>query len=277
MRRFIIFASVLCTAAFVLSALPTEAVPKVDVFIYTETVQWIGQGQAQEHGDKLMKLLKGKQGLGEVVNDPAKVVEAWTKEHTVEKGHHIIVLFGDFPKEIYPNGKGDKKKGSVAEEFLDAGNTFSNSADYFFWGQGGRNEAEGLQNMMDIPDIVQWDDDTAMKVTKEGKEYTPTLDDYATDRPFHLDKLDGDWELEIAFATETGKGAGASRCDPCIVRNTETDARLIQVYQTNNGGEPMGEVIAEIILNYYLEAVGALDVDAKDKLPTLWGNIKTRR
>ena len=223
------------------------------------------------------KKIDGQQGFGEVIlHGPAKQVEAWTKKHTVDKGNHIIVMFGDFPKEIYPNGKGDTKKGSVAEEYLDAGNSYSNSADYFFWGQGGRNEKEGLQNMMDIPGIVQWDDDTPMEVTKEGKDLTPTLDDYATDRPFHLDQLEGDWELEIAFATDTGTQK-ADRCDPCIVRNTKTDARLIQVYQTNNGGDPMGDVIAEILLNYYVEAVGALEVDPQDKLPALWGDIKRRR
>lgn len=276
MRLFTIVACVLCAATFMLA--PTaDAAKKIDVFVYTETVQWIGQAQAQDEADTLIKLIEGKKGLGEVVNDPAKAVEAWTKDHTVDKGNHIIVMFGDFPQEIYPNGKGDIKKGSVAEEFLDAGNTFSNSADYFFWGQGGRNEKEGLQNMMDIPGIVQWDDDTPMKVTKEGKALTPSLDDYNTDRPFHLDDLDNDWELEIAFATETGKGDNAQRCDPCIVRNTKTDARLIQVYQTNNQDDPKGEVIAEIILNYYLEVTGALDVDAQDKLPTLWADIKTRR
>ena len=130
--------------------------------------------------------------------------------------------------------------------------------------------------MMDIPDMVQWDDNTAMKVTKEGKKLTPSLDDYATDRPFHVDKLKNDWELEIAFATDTGSQK-SDRCDPCILRNTKTDGRLIQVYQTANQDDPKGEVIAEIILNYYLEAVGALDVDPQDKLPTLWGDIKTRR
>ena len=112
-------------------------------------------------------------------------------------------MFGDVPVEIYDVGK-DAKKETVAEEFLDAGNTFSNSADYFFWGQGGRNEEAGIKNMMDIPNMVQWDDNTAMEVTKEGKDLTPTLDDYATDRPFHVDKLDGDWVLEIAFASDTG-------------------------------------------------------------------------
>lgn len=275
MRFFIAVAAVLCVACY----LPTaDAANKVDVFIYTDTVQWIGQGQAQEQAEILAEEIDGQNGIGEVLlHGPAKEVEAWTKDHTVDNGHHIIVMFGDIPVEIYPNGKGDKKKDSIAEDFLDAGNTFSNSADYFFWGKGGRNEAEGLQNMMDIPDIVQWDDDTPMKVTAEGKELTPTLDDYATDRPFHLDQLDGDWELEVAFATETGKGSNAARCDPCIVRNTETNGRLIQVYQTNSGGDPMGMVISEIILNYYVEAVGALDVDPKDKLPAVWADLKTRR
>lgn len=277
MKLFIRVTGALCAAALALWLPTADAINEVDVFIYTDTVQWIGQGQAQEQAEILAEEIEGQPGIGEVLlHGPAKQVEAWTKDHTVENGNHIIVMFGDFPQEIYPNGKGDKKKGSVAEEFLDAGNTFSNSADYFFWGQGARNEAEGLQNMMDIPDIVQWDDNTPMQVTDEGKDLTPTLEDYATDRPFHLDELDGDWELEIAFATNTGD-QDATRCDPCIVRNTETNARLIQVYQTNQGGEPMGLVISEVILNYYLEAVGALDVDPKGKLPAMWGDIKARR
>ena len=278
MRLSMIVAGVLCVAMLALSAPTADAANKVDIFIYTETVQWIGQAQAAEQAEILAEHLEGKDGIGELIlHGPAKDIEAWTKKHTVDKGHHVIVMFGDFPVEIYPNGKGDKKKGSVAEEFLDAGNTYSNSADYFFWGKGGRNEAQGIQNMMDLPDIVQWDDDTPMKVTKEGKELTPTLKDYATDRPFHVDELDDDWVLEIAFASDTGKGSDATRCDPCIIHNTKTDARLIQVYQTNNGGEPMGDVIAEIILNYYLETVGALAVEPDEKLPTLWGDIKTRR
>ena len=85
---------------------------------------------------------------------------------------------------------------------------------------------------------------------------TPTLKDYATDRPFHVDQLEDDWEVEIAFATETGKSSGMNRCDPCIIRNTKTDARLIQVYQTNGQDDPKGKVLSEIILNYYLEVIG---------------------
>ena len=276
MRLFMIVASVLCAATLVLLAPTADAANKVDVFIYTDTVQWIGQAAAVEEAEILADLLDGQDGIGELIlHGPAKTVEAWTKDHTVDNGHHLIVMFGDVPVEIYDVGK-DAKKETVAEEFLDAGNTFSNSADYFFWGQGGRNEEAGIKNMMDIPNMVQWDDNTAMEVTKEGKDLTPTLDDYATDRPFHVDKLDGDWVLEIAFASDTGDQK-ADRCDPCIVHNTKTNGRLIQVYQTANQDDPKGEVIAEIILNYYLEVVGALDVDPQDKLPALWGDMKRRR
>ncbi len=276
MRLFMTVAGVLCVAMLMLPALTADAANKVDVFIYTDTVQWIGQAAAVEEAEILADLLDGQDGIGELIlHGPAKDVEAWTKDHTVDNGHHLIVMFGDVPVEIYDVGK-DAKKETVAEEFLDAGNTFSNSADYFFWGQGGRNEEAGIKNMMDIPNMVQWDDNTAMEVTKEGKELTPSLDDYATDRPFHVDLLDGDWVLEIAFASDTGDQKG-DRCDPCIVHNTKTNGRLIQVYQTANQDDPKGEVIAEIILNYYLETVGALDVDPQDKLPALWGDMKRRR
>lgn len=277
MRLFMIVAVVLCVATLALWAPTAHAVPKVDIFIYTEITQWIAQGQAQEQADIFIKEVEGKRGIGKVVNENAKAIEKWTKDHTEEKGYHLISLYGDFPPEIYPQGNKDED-GSVAEEFLDAGNTFSNSADYFFWGLQGRNREGGLQNMMDIPGIVQWDDDTAMKVTKEGKKLTPTLKDYATDRPFHVDQLEKtDWEVEIAFATETGKSTGMNRCDPCIIRNTKTDARLIQVYQTAGQNDPKGKVLSEIILNYYLETIGALDVDPQEKLPTLWADLKSRR
>ncbi len=276
MRLFMTVAGVLCAATLVLLAPTVDAASTVDVFIYTDTVQWIGHAQAMEEAEILADLLDGQKGIGELIlHGPAKTVEAWTKDHTVENGHHIIVMFGDVPVEIYDVGQ-DAKKETIAEEFLDAGNTFSNSADYFFWGVAGRNQEGGIKNMMDIPDMVQWDDNTAMKVTKEGKEYAPSLDDYATDRPFHVDLLKNDWVLEVAFASDTGDQKG-DRCDPCIVHNTKTDGRLIQVYQTANQDDPKGEVIAEIILNYYLVESIDLDVEPQGKLPTLWGDIKKRR
>lgn len=252
------------------------AANKVDIFVYTETVQWIAQAQAQAEADTFIAAVKGKPGIGEVVNLGAKDIAAWTKAHTVKNGGHIIVLYGDFPPEIYPQGNA-KPDGSLAEEFLDIGNTFANSADYFFWGLNGRNQEGGLKNMMDIPNITMWGDNTAMKRTKEGEKYTPSCPkDFTTDRPFHVDELQGSpWVLEIAFGSLTGD-QNTTRCDPCIIHNKQTNGRLIQVFQTNSLRYPDGKVLAEILLNYYLDKVGALAVDPEDMLPTTWGDLKRR-
>ena len=70
MKRIAIF-SFCCL--LVLLFLPISSFARaVDVCIYTETVQWIGQGAAQAQADILMKRLKGKPGIG-VGNLNAKV------------------------------------------------------------------------------------------------------------------------------------------------------------------------------------------------------------
>ena len=45
--------------------------------------------------------------------------------------------------------------------------------------------------------------------------------------------------------------------------------------QTAGCPEPVGDILADILLNYYVEAVGALAVDANQKLPLTWGEIKS--
>ena len=273
MKRIAIF-SFCCL--LVLSFLPISSFAKaIDVCVYTETTQWIGQGAAQAQADILMKRLKGKPGIGKVENLNAKPAAEWMKAHTKKNGNHVFVMYGDIPTTIYPGGCA-KKDGSVAEKYLEAGNTFTNSADYFFWGQGGRNKECGIQTMMDIPGIVQWDDNTPMKLTAEGKKYSPTLAKMKaieSDRPFHVDSLDKKWELEVAFASKSGN-AKTDRADPCILTEKNYKGRLIQVCQTSGCPEPVGDILADILLNYYVEAVGALAVDANQKLPLAWGDIK---
>ncbi|MAJ71947.1 hypothetical protein CMK13_03010 [Candidatus Poribacteria bacterium] len=201
----------------------------IDVCVYTETVQWIGQGAAQARADILMKRLKGKPGIV-VENLNAKPAAEWMKAHTKKNGNHVFVMYGDIPTTIYPASCA-KKDSSIAEKYLEAGNTFTNSADYFFWGQGGRNKECGIQTMMDIPSIVQWDDNTQMKLTAEGKKYSPTLAKMKaieSDRPFHVDQLDKKWELEVAFASKSGN-AKTDRADPCILTEQNYKGRLIQV------------------------------------------------
>ena len=53
------------------------------------------------------------------------------------------------------------------------------------------------------------------------------------------------------------------------------EGRLIQVCQTAGCPEPVGDILADILLNYYVEVVGALAVDTNQKLPLTWGEIKS--
>ena len=58
---------VLCAAMLALLAPTADAANKVDVFIYTDTTQWIGQGAAKEQAETLADKIKGKNGIGEVI------------------------------------------------------------------------------------------------------------------------------------------------------------------------------------------------------------------
>ena len=82
MRLSMIVAGVLCAAILALLAPTADAANKVDVFIYTDTVQWIDQASAKKEAEILADEIKGKNGIGEVIlHGPAKEVEAWTEEH----------------------------------------------------------------------------------------------------------------------------------------------------------------------------------------------------
>jgi hypothetical protein len=179
----------------------------------------------------------------------------WVADHTGDGASDLLILCGQFPDTIYAPGNGQADD-SLAELFLDDGNCIINTGDYMFYvvNGGGTNAAGGLQTMMDIAGITMWDDDTAVVVTAEGQEYTPSLQDYQTDRPFHLDELEGDWEAELILA----QNDAGTRADPVIVVNQVTGGRLGIFYQTmSQDDDPRSEVISEWINNWYLQNVAA--------------------
>jgi len=177
----------------------------------------------------------------------------WVIEHTGDGAADLLILCGQFPDTIYEPGN-VQAGGSLAELFLDDGNVIINTGDYMFYvvNGAGTNGEGGIRAMMDIAGITMWDDDTSVSVTAEGEQYTPSLQDYATDRPFHLDELEGDWEPELILA----QNAAGTRADPVIVLNTVTGGRLGIFYQTaGQDNDPRGEVISEWINNWYLKFV----------------------
>ncbi len=259
----------LLIAGLVVVGLTGSALAKGEVLLYTGTFQWIDQAMVDDESVKCADLLTAGGQQNETTTEGNRVAE-WMQATTGDGGVDVLILYGDIPPEVYTN---DTPDGSIAETWIESedGDLIINHADYMFWGLGGRNEVSGLQNMMDIPDITMWDDDTPMVVTADGKKYTPSLVDFNSDRPFHLDELTGDWVPEVIFA----QNAAGNRADPVIVKDGAR-GRLAPIHQTATEDNPKAEVAAEIILNYLPAAADdpATAVEPQNKLATTWAALK---
>jgi hypothetical protein len=247
-----------------------------EVAIYTGTVQWISKAGADTQAQICVDMLNAA-GIPNTWFDSdgdMAALASWVRSVTGDGGFDVCVLYGDIPPDLYPQGN-TQPNGSVAEMFVETtdGDAFLNHADYMFWGLAGRNQEGGIQNIMDIPGLVMWDDNTPMVVTAEGRAIAPSLGNFNTDRPFHLDQLAGDWVAEAILA----QNAAGNRADPVIVRDGNR-GRLIPVYQTADQLEdPKGAVAAEIIMWLMEKEGGSTAVEAKGKLSTTWAALKTQK
>ena len=244
----------------------------VDVLIYTGEVWWISHSEAITQAKTTKRLLRAE-GIQTEMTNSAGAVKQWMLQTTSNDSVEVLILYGDTPSTIYPAGN-TQSDGSVAENWIETsdGNTILNHGDWIFWGGGGgQNREQGLQNMMDIPGIAMWED-TPMSVTATGSELTPSLVGFQSNRPFHLDALQGEWFAEKVFASNTGD-ENATRADPVIVRDGNR-GRIAIVHQTEFGNDPKGEVAAEIIIHYLLadaEPVIAAAPAVSRVLPTTTG------
>ncbi len=213
----------------------------VDIALYTESTSWIPRTEAQRQAGLLIQKVRDRVNQIRIVG--ASALSGWILSHTKNSQRDIILFFGDIPDSIYPSGNEEPER-SLAEAFLDDGNILLNTADYAFYG-GGRNDAEGLMNLMDIP-TTMWGDDVVVSVTDAGQEFTPSLQNFSTSRPFHIDELEGtQWEVEVSFADN-----GVDRGDPAIIRHGVTGGRIGIIYQKQDDSLPRAQVIGEMILNW---------------------------
>lgn len=270
MKKVIILMAFILGHFVAVIATPTlgVAAPLGEVAIYTEKVGWIAQGTAAAEGQELADLLKKPKKVVTLTNEE---IGPWAEERTDNGFSDIIVTFGSFPVSLYPFGNA-KPDGSVAENFLEGGNIFLNTADYIFYiveGQG-ENGDTGLKNMMDI-NADMWAGGTAITPTDDGKKYTPSLGFFTTFRPFKEAQIIAPWEVEVVFGDN-----GAGLLEPAIMHDTETDGRIgIAFQEPNNAGLPRGEVFAEMIDNYLADVLGAAAVDPNEKVTTTWAQIKS--
>jgi hypothetical protein len=266
----------LLAITFLMTVSLTPVFAAGQVTIYTGTTQWIGKAPADEQAQICVDLLNaaGIPNTWLQTEGDMDALADWVSSVTGDGGLDVLVLYGDTPPTIYPQGN-TQPDGSVVESFVETtdGDAVLNHADYMFWGLNARNSEGGIQNIMDIPGIVMWDDNTPLTVTPEGAEISPTLAGIAnlqTDRPFHVDQLAGDWAIEVSLA----QNEAGTRADPAIVRDGNR-GRLIPVIQTADGTEPKGAIAAEII-TWLFEQEGTA-VDPKGKLSTTWGALKMTR
>ena len=213
---------------------------------------WFGQAAANR---EMQEIVDNAQAPVVVFNaSDQDGLADWLSNHTHNGVANLLILCGQLPDTIYAPGN-TQVDDSIVEQFLDGGNTIINTGDWIFYvvNGAGTNGAAGLQTIMDIPGVtVAGGDNTAVTVTADGQELTPSLQDFATDRPFHLDTLAGDWSTELVLA----QNATGTLADPVVVKNSATGGRIGVFYQTaGQDNDPRGEVISEWINNWYLEAV----------------------
>lgn len=252
--------------------LPSFGSARVDVGISTHAGWW-SQAAADNEMAKLAELIKGKVTSVEIF-PPAKQAElaTWVQKNTGDKELDILILCGQFPNTIYKPGNAQPND-SIAEKFLEDGNMILNTGDYMFYvvDGAGTNATGGLQNMMDIPGISMWDDDTPIQITDEGRKYIPTLKDYTTDRPWHLNEIVAPWKAEVIF----GQNAAKTRAEPAVILDEKTKGRLVTFYQTaGQDADPRAKAISEFIINW-LPTIVKFPVDKGGKLGVTWGQIKS--
>jgi len=222
-----------------------------DIAISTE-VGWFNQAAADRESQEIVDNVTAV--VVELFpKDQQAALADWVVAHTGDGQADLLILMGRIPASIYPAGNAEPD-GSLAELFLDDGNIIVNTGDYMFYvtsaGDGGNNAVDGLKNMMDL-NTEMWDDNTGVSVTADGQVITPSLVDYQTDRPFHLNELAEPWYTELVLA----QNAAGTRADPVIVANMATGGRIGIFYQTNSqDDDPRGEVMSEWINNWYLTA-----------------------
>ena len=256
---------------------------------------WISDGAVEEivktvtkhAGVKAMFDNIDNYGDGDEVGDKSPLGK-WLKSHT-NNGQTDVVFTacGTCPSSFYPfpNKEPD---GSNIENFIEAGNVHVNVADWIYYMsyEGGVRSADnggtGAANVFDIPGLSFGDRGTDFEPTKEGKKYIPSLKNFDSARPWHMEQFKGTpWKL-VAFAVDKGDKNSA---DPVVAISTEDGkdgtGMIAAMWQKDapvwaGKPDPRGIGVAEFLVNW-LQENATFAVNPKEKMSTTWGYVKARR
>ncbi len=207
----------------------------------------------------------------------------WMQAHTGNGQQDVfIAASGTAPSAIYqfPNADPD---GSNIEDFIEDGNVFINVADWILYMsyEGGtrsaNNAADGAANVFDIPGLSFGARGGPQVPTEAGETYLPSLVEFQSDRPWHLEQFDGtDWEV-TPFAVSNDD---PNSSDPAVAVNTTYGGIIAAMWQKAQpdweGDDPRASGVIEFIANWLMEHGSiATPVEAQDKIATTWGRIKS--
>lgn len=275
-----------------LFALALTSVPAADLAIYSGPTNpgWISQDAAIANAETIMNDDQMKSIFESIENygDGDEVgydspLGAWMQAHTGNGQQDVfIAASGTAPSAVYqfPNADPD---GSNIENFVEDGNVFINVADWILYMsyEGGtrsaNNAADGAANVFDIPGLSFGARGGPQVPTDMGEKYLPSLVEFQSDRPWHLEQLEGtDWEV-TAFATSNDDPNSA---DPAVAVNNVYGGIIAAMWQKAQpdweGDDPRASGVIEFISNWLMENGSiATPVEAQDKIATIWGKIKS--
>jgi hypothetical protein len=277
-----------------LIALALTSATAADLAIYSGPTNpgWISQDAAIANAETIMNDDQMKAifesienyGDGDEVGSDSPLGK-WMVAHTGNGQQDVfIAASGTAPSAAYqfPNADPD---GSNIENFIEDGNVFINVADwilYMSYEGGSRsadNGANGAANVFDIPGLSFGNRGGPQVPTADGEKYLPSLVEFQSDRPWHLEQFDGtDWEV-TAFAISNNDPNSA---DPAVAVNKTYGGIIAAMWQKAQpdweGGDPRASGVIEFIANWLMENGSiATPVEAQDKIATVWGKIKSDR
>ena len=278
-----------------LSLIGLSNAPAADLAIYSGPTNpgWISQEAAIANGEAIANDADMK-AIFETINvygDGDEVgydsaLGLWMQEHTGNGQQDVfIAASGTAPSAIYqfPNADPD---GSNIENFVEDGNVFINVADwilYMSYEGGSRsadNGADGAANVFDIPGLTFGARGGPSVPTEMGQKYIPSLAEFQSNRPWHLEQFDGtDWEV-TPFAISNDDENSA---DPAVAVNQTYGGIIAAMWQKAQpdweGDDPRAAGVIEFIANWLVEngEITTTPVEAQDKVATTWGRIKSGR
>lgn len=278
-----------------LSLIGLSSAPAADLAIYSGPTNpgWISQDAAIANGETIANDADMK-AIFETINvygDGDEVgydsaLGLWMQEHTGNGQQDVfIAASGTAPSAIYqfPNADPD---GSNIENFVEDGNVFINVADWILYMsyEGGTrsddNGAAGAANVFDIPGLSFGNRGGPAVPTEMGEKYIPSLVEFQSDRPWHLEQFEGtDWEV-TPFAISNDD---ANSADPAVAVNQTYGGIIAAMWQKAqpdwDGDDPRATGVIEFIANWLVEngEITTTPVEPQDKVATTWGRIKSGR